>query len=89
MTGVDIQDAGAISAFTGNSGFKDAGPALAITVPGPSDAVVEVKLFGRDGQKALPGGGVVTAKAGPSPRFPSLASPPATTQCSPVRTSHL
>ncbi|MCO4238501.1 DUF5719 family protein [Pseudarthrobacter raffinosi] len=76
MTGVDIQDAGAISALTGNSGFNDAGPALAITVPGPSDAVVEVKLFGRDGQKALPGGGVVTAKAGSVTEI-SLAGVPA------------
>jgi hypothetical protein len=76
MTGVDIQDAGAISALTGNRGYKDAGPALAITVPGPSDAVVEVKLFGRDGQKALPGGGVVTAKAGSVTEI-SLAGVPA------------
>ena len=76
MTGVDIQDAGGISAVTGKSGFSDAGPALAITVPGPSDAVVEVKLFGRDGQKALPGGGVVTAKAGAVTEI-SLAGVPA------------
>lgn len=76
MTGVDIQDAGGISAITGKSGFNDAGPALAITVPGPSDAVVEVKLFGRDGQKALPGGGVVTAKAGAVTEI-SLAGVPA------------
>ncbi|HEY8753910.1 MAG TPA: DUF5719 family protein [Arthrobacter sp.] len=76
MTGVDIQDAGGISAITGKSGFKDAGPALALTVPGSSDAVVEVKLFGRDGQKALPGGGVVTAKAGAVTEI-SLAGVPA------------
>jgi hypothetical protein len=76
MTGLDIQDAGGISAMTGKSGFGDAGPALNITVPGPSDAVVEVKLFGRDGQKALPGGGVVTAKAGSATEI-SLAGVPA------------
>lgn len=76
MTGLDIQDAGGIAAMTGNSGFADAGPALTITVPGPSDAVVEVKLFGRDGQKALPGGGVVTAKAA-SVTEVSLAGVPA------------
>lgn len=76
MTGIDIQDAGGISAITGNRGFADAGPALAITVPGPSDAVVEVKLFGRDGQKALPGGGVLTAKAGAVTEI-SLAGVPA------------
>ncbi|MET4590019.1 DUF5719 family protein [Arthrobacter sp. 754] len=64
MTGVDIQDAAGIAAITGKGGFDDAGPTLSLTVPGSADAVVEVKLFGRDGQKALPGGGVVTAKAG-------------------------
>ncbi|MET3720311.1 MULTISPECIES: DUF5719 family protein [unclassified Arthrobacter] len=76
MTGLDIQDAGGIAAATGKGGFYDAGPALAITVPGPSDAVVEVKVFGRDGQKALPGGGVVTAKAGAVTEV-SLAGVPA------------
>jgi hypothetical protein len=64
MTGVDIQDAAGIAAVTRKGGFDDAGPTLSLTVPGSADAVVEVKLFGRDGQKALPGGGVVTAKAG-------------------------
>jgi microcompartment protein CcmL/EutN len=76
MTGVDIQDPGGVAALTGNSGYEDAGPALQITVPGPSDAVVEVKLYGRDGQKALPSGGVVTAKAG-SVMEVSLAGVPA------------
>jgi hypothetical protein len=76
MTGLDIQDAGGIAAATGKDGFGDAGPALDVTVPGPSDAVVEVKLYGRDGQKALPGGGVVTAKAGSVTEI-SLAGVPA------------
>ena len=64
MTGIDIQDASALSSLTREKGYADAGPALQLTVPGQADAVVEIKLFGRDGQKALPGGGVVTAKAG-------------------------
>ncbi|WP_426998628.1 DUF5719 family protein [Pseudarthrobacter sp. N5] len=64
MTGIDIQDAAAIKTATAKRGYADAGPALQITVPGQSDAVVEIRLFGRDGQKALPDGGVVTAKAG-------------------------
>ena len=38
--------------------------------------MVEIKLFGRDGQKALPGGGVVTAKAGAVTEV-SLAGVPA------------
>lgn len=76
MTGVDIQDPAAIAALTDDSGYGDAGPALQLTVPGPSDAVVDIKLYGRDGQKALPGGGVVTAKAG-SVTEVSLAGVPA------------
>jgi hypothetical protein len=76
MTGVDIQDAAGIAAVRGRKGFDDAGPALQLTVPGPSDAVVEVKLFGRDGQQALPAGGVVTAKAGAVTEV-SLAGVPA------------
>lgn len=76
MTGVDIQDAAAVKAVLAKPGFADAGPALQLTVPGPSDAVVEIKLFGRDGQKALPAGGVVTAKAG-SVTEVSLAGIPA------------
>lgn len=76
MTGVDIQDPAGVAALTDDSGYGDAGPALQITVPGPSDAVVDIKLYGRDGQKALPGGGVVTAKAG-SVTEVSLAGVPA------------
>ncbi|WP_427133234.1 DUF5719 family protein [Pseudarthrobacter sp. S9] len=64
VSGIDIQDPAALASLTAKPGFADAGPALQLTVPGSADAVVEIKLFGRDGQKALPGGGVVTAKAG-------------------------
>jgi hypothetical protein len=76
MTGIDIQDPGGLESITKSSGFSDAAPSLQITVPGPVDAVVEVKLFGRGGQKALPGGGVVTAKAGTVTEVP-LAGVPA------------
>ena len=76
ISGVDIQDPSGLADLTGKSGFADAGPALQITVPGTADAVVAIKLFGRDGQKALPGGGVVTAKAGSVTEVP-LAGVPA------------
>lgn len=78
MTGVDIPDAGALKALTGKSGFQDAAPVLHIAVPGSADAVVEVKLFGSNGQRALPGGGVVTAKGGSVTEVP-LAGVPAGT----------
>jgi hypothetical protein len=64
MSGIDIQDPASVRPVTAKQGFADAGPAVQIAVPGPADAVVEIKLYGRDGQKALPGGGVVTAKGG-------------------------
>ncbi|MHC6591058.1 DUF5719 family protein [Arthrobacter sp. C152] len=76
VTGVDIQDPAGVSALTGRSGYADAGPSLQLTVPGASDAVVQIKLYGRDGQKALPSGGVITAKAGAVTEV-SLAGVPA------------
>jgi hypothetical protein len=76
ITGVDIQDPAGLAALTAKPGFADAGPALQLTVPGPADAVVEIKLYGRDGPKALPGGGVVTAKSGAVTEV-SLAGVPA------------
>lgn len=76
ISGLDIQDPAALAALAAKPGFDDARPALQITVPGAADAVVEVKLFGRGGQKPLPGGGVVTAKAGAVTEVP-LAGVPA------------
>lgn len=76
ITGLDIQDPAALAALTSKPGSADAGPALQIAVPGTADAVVAIKLYGRDGQKALPGGGVVKAKAGAVTEVP-LAGVPA------------
>ncbi len=76
ISGVDVQDPAALADLTSKPGSADAGPALQITVPGAADAVVAVKLFGPDGQKALPGGGVVQAKAGATTEV-SLAGVPA------------
>lgn len=76
MTGLDIQDPAGSEDLSKESGFSDASPALHITVPGPVDAVVEVNVFGRGGQKALPaGGGVVTAKAGTVTEVPLAGLP--------------
>lgn len=76
ISGVDIQDPAGLAGLTAQSGFADAGPALQLTVPGSADAVIAIKFFGRDGQKALPGGGVVTAQAGSVTEVP-LAGVPA------------
>ncbi|MGF6832674.1 hypothetical protein QF015_000839 [Paenarthrobacter sp. TE4293] len=64
MSGVDIQDPAATKALTGKSGFADASPALQIAVPGSTDAVVQVSLYGANGERKLPSGGVVTVKGG-------------------------
>ncbi|MEN3344516.1 MAG: hypothetical protein V7635_1092 [Arthrobacter sp.] len=76
ISGIDIQDPAALAGLLAKPGFADAGPALQLTVPGSADAVVEIKLYGRDGQKALRGGGVITAKAGAVTEV-SLAGVPA------------
>ena len=76
MTGIGIQNAAGLKTLTKSRDFSDAAPSLQITVPGPVDAVVELKLFGSEGEKALPGGGVVTAKAGTVTEVP-LAGVPA------------
>lgn len=76
MTGVDVQDPAAVKSLADKPGFADVVPALQITVPGPVDAVVDVRLYGPNGQRALPGGGAVTAKAGSVTEVP-LAGVPA------------
>jgi Family of unknown function (DUF5719) len=76
ISGVDIQDSAALGTLTAKPGFADAGPSLQIAVPGSADAVVAIKLYGRDGQKALPGGGVVKAAGGSVTEVP-LAGVPA------------
>ncbi|WP_051423125.1 DUF5719 family protein [Arthrobacter sp. MA-N2] len=75
MTGVDIQDPAAAKSLGDKAGFSDAVPALQIVVPGPVDAVVDVRLFGPNGQRALPGGGAVTAKAGAVTQVPLTGVP--------------
>ncbi|MBB6403621.1 DUF5719 family protein [Arthrobacter sp. AZCC_0090] len=75
MTGVDIQDPAAVKSLAAKAGFSDAVPALQITVPGPADAVLDVRLFGPNGQRAFPGGGAVTAKAGSVTQVPLTGVP--------------
>jgi hypothetical protein len=75
MTGVDVQDPSAVKSLADKPGFADVVPALQITVPGPVDAVVDVRLFGPNGQRALPGGGAVTAKAGSVTEVPITGVP--------------
>ncbi len=64
IPGVWVQAPDAAAKISDQDGYADATAALAITVPGARDSVVEVKAYGSDGQVALPGGGVFTATAG-------------------------
>nr|WP_306422673.1 DUF5719 family protein [Paenarthrobacter aurescens] len=64
MSGIDIQDPAATKALASKSGFADAVPALQIAVPGSTDAVVQVSLYGANGERKIPSGGVVTVKGG-------------------------
>lgn len=51
-------------------GYAAASPALQVTVPGSSDAVLDVRVYGTEGPVDLPGGGVVTAAAGSVTEIP-------------------
>ncbi len=64
MSGVDIQDPAGVKALAAKSGFADAVPALQIAVPGSTDAVVQVSLYGANGERKIPNGGVLTVKGG-------------------------
>lgn len=64
IPGVWVQAPDAAAKISDQDGYADASAALAITVPGARDSVVEVKAYGSDGQVALPDGGVFTATAG-------------------------
>lgn len=64
IPGVQVRAASDSAKITAQKGYEDATTVLAVTVPGISDAVLEVKAFGADGQVPLPDGGVFTATAG-------------------------
>ncbi|RJU01708.1 hypothetical protein D6T65_09260 [Arthrobacter frigidicola] len=64
IPGVSIQDAATSRRIREQKGYEGASPALQVLVPGTSDAVLDVVVLGPDGERALDGGGVVTARAG-------------------------
>lgn len=78
VTGIELQDPDGARELASRRGFADAGASVQLTVPGAVDAVVQLRVYGRNGQVALPSGGVVTAKAG-SVTTVSLAGLPAGT----------
>ncbi|MBT2515601.1 DUF5719 family protein [Arthrobacter sp. ISL-30] len=78
MTAIHIPDGTALKTISEKSGFEDAAPALQITVPGPADAVVEIRLYGSNGERTLPGKAAVTAKAGSVTEVPLTGVPEGT-----------
>ncbi len=78
IPGVRVQDPAAAAKISAQSGYADASAALEVTVPGGTDAVVEVKAYGPSGQAALPGGGVFTAAAGKVSSLPLSGLPQGT-----------
>ncbi|MHA7144043.1 DUF5719 family protein [Arthrobacter sp. TmT3-37] len=64
VPGVVVQDAATARSIREQEGYGAAAPELQVLVPGSSDAVLGITVYGRDGEVALPGGGVVTAAAG-------------------------
>ena len=72
IPGVSLRG-GAAAARLG-SGFEDAAPTLALAVPGAQDAVVQVRVYGKNGQQAMDKG-VVNAPAGTVTQVPLSGLP--------------
>ncbi|MEG9247386.1 DUF5719 family protein [Arthrobacter sp. Soc17.1.1.1] len=64
VPGVVVQNAETARRIREQEGYGTAAPALQVLVPGSSDAVLDIKVYGPDGVVDLPGGGVATAAAG-------------------------
>lgn len=75
IAGVRVQAPAAAAKISAQNSYEDAATALAVTVPGVADSVVEVKAFGESGQVALPNGGVFTASAGKVTTLPLAGLP--------------
>ncbi|WP_394941490.1 DUF5719 family protein [Psychromicrobium sp. YIM B11713] len=75
ITGIQALDPALASKIAGQSGYQDAQSTLQVAVPGGSDTVVQVKVYGQGGPVALPNGGVFTAKAGSVTELPLSGLP--------------
>ena len=64
IPGIQIQAPDVTDTIVAQEGYAGAAPSLQVAVPGGTDAVLDVRVFGPNGEVELPGGGVVTAAAG-------------------------
>ncbi|UWX97940.1 DUF5719 family protein [Arthrobacter zhaoxinii] len=70
VSGVSIQDPEATRTLAKKEGYASVTPSLQIAVPGATDAVVNVRVFGSKGEAVLEGGGSYNAAAGTVTRLP-------------------
>ncbi len=64
IPGVRVQDEDIADEISAQDGYEAATPAVQIVVPGSTDAVLNVRVYGSGGEVELPDGGVLTATAG-------------------------
>ncbi|WP_049822471.1 DUF5719 family protein [Arthrobacter sp. H41] len=64
IPGVVLQNADTARAVREQDGYAAASPVLQVLVPGSTDAVLDIRVLGPDGEVPLPDGGVMTAAAG-------------------------
>lgn len=64
VPGIQIQASDVTDPIVSQDGYAGAAPSLQVAVPGGTDAVLDVRVFGPNGEVELPDGGVVTAAAG-------------------------
>lgn len=75
ITGVQTVEPALAGEISGQGGYSDAQTALQVAVPGASEAIVQVQVFGQGGPASLPNGGVFTAKAGSVTELPLSGLP--------------
>lgn len=64
ISGVRLQDEDITDDISGQDGYEAAVPGVQIVVPGSTDAVLNLRVYGAGGEVDLPDGGVLTAAAG-------------------------
>ncbi|MBG6182814.1 hypothetical protein IWX65_000761 [Arthrobacter sp. CAN_A214] len=70
IPGVVLQNADTARIIRGQEGYAAASPVLQVLVPGSTDSVLDIRIFGADGEVSLPEGGAMTAAAGSVSTFP-------------------
>ncbi|MHA7155929.1 DUF5719 family protein [Arthrobacter sp. TMN-50] len=75
IPGVRVQDADIADQISAQDGYEAVAPGVQVVVPGSTDAVLNVRVYGSAGEVELPNGGVLTAAAGTVTGVPVGALP--------------